>query len=413
MTVAYGSDPPPGSSGSWIGLAPTPAGIAALLTVGTVGMMITGVQPVVFGALVREGRLSVAELGQATTAEFLALGIGVLVAGALFRPRHLRWYGMGAGLVVVAANLLGTAHAGHAFLADRALAGLAEGILLWLPGCMLARSTRPAFWSGIFITIQTLAQLAYVAIVPTTAMAQLGANGALISLAVTGGIAMAVSPAMPSHFQDLRSSAATVLPEAAGRRRISISGAGIAALAAMSLSAAFQIGLYAYFEPLSAQAGLNPRTLNLAVTAALAAQVAGSTLAAMLSKRVGHFHVLIAWAVTNFGLLFTFVAMPKAPLFVATATVFGFVWLFFMPFQYPLVIDADPTRRAAVLLPGAQLLGGAAGPFLCSLAVTSTDVRGALVVAGLCVLATLSIAVVQHVRRQRDPLFSPASRTAD
>src|ERR1700736_90434 len=91
MPVASGSDPPPGSSGSWIGLAPTPAGIAALLTVGTVGMMITGVQPVVFGALVREGRLSVAELGQATTAEFLALGIGVLVAGAVIRPRHLRW----------------------------------------------------------------------------------------------------------------------------------------------------------------------------------------------------------------------------------------------------------------------------------------------------------------------------------
>lgn len=413
MSVASGPDPLPGSSGSWIGPAPTRAGIAALLTVGTVGMMITGVQPVVFGALVREGRLSVAELGQATTAEFLALGIGVLVAGSVIRPRHLRWYGIGAGLVVLAANLLGTAHAGPALLADRALAGLAEGILLWLPGCMLARSTRPAFWSGIFITIQTLAQLAYVAIVPTVAMDQFGANGALISLAVTGGIAIAVSPALPSHFQDLPSSAATTLPEAAGRRRIPISWAGIAALTAMFLSAAFQIGLYAYFEPLSTQAGLNQRALNLAVTAALAAQVAGSTLAAVVSKRVRHFYILIAWAVTNFGLLFAFAAMPKAPLFVAAATVFGFVWLFFMPFQYPLVIDADPTRRAAVLLPGAQLLGGAAGPFLCSLAVTNTDVRGALVVAGLCVLATLSIAVVQHFRRQRDPLFTPASPTAD
>jgi MFS family permease len=199
----------------------------------------------------------------------------------------------------------------------------------------------------------------------------------------------------------LAPSATRVFPETTGGRRAPVSWAGLAALMAMFLAAAFQIGLYAYFDPLSMQAGLDQRTLDFAVTAVLAAQVAGSTCAAVASKRVQHFHVLIAWAVINLGLLSTLATMPKASIFIAAAALFGFVWLFFMPFQFPLTIDADPTRRAAVLLPGAQLLGGAVGPFLCSLAVTNTDVRGALAVCGVCALATVAISGALHFHRQR------------
>jgi predicted MFS family arabinose efflux permease len=399
MTV-IDADTHQGRPGSWIGPTPSPTAIAALLTLGTVGMMITGVQPVVFGTLLREGRLTAAQLGQATTAEFLGIGIGVLVAGALLRPRNLRWYAAGSGLALLVANLLSTTHSGSGLLADRALAGLAGGILLWLPSCMIARSPRPAFWSAIFVTMQTLAQLTYVAVLPVTALGRLGSNGCLISLALTGGIAIAVSPAIPTYFQELTSSAAAAGSRTTGTRRALVFSSA-AALVAMFLAAAFEIGLYAYFEPLSVQAGLDQRVLDLAVTATLVGQVAGSTLAAVAAKRVRHFPVLTGWAVINLGLLLTFASMPQALAFIAAAALFGFVWLFFMPFQLPLTIEADPTRRAAVLLPGAQLLGGAVGPFLCSLAVTNSDVRSTLAVCGACLLATVAISGTLHYGRRR------------
>ncbi|MGJ3626873.1 hypothetical protein AB5I41_08240 [Sphingomonas sp. MMS24-JH45] len=49
---------------------------------------------------------------------------------------------------------------------------------------------------------------------------------------------------------------------------------------------------------------------------------------------------------------------------VAATALFGFLWLFALPFQAPLVIAADPTRRAALLIGGAQLAGSSVGPIM-------------------------------------------------
>src|SRR5882724_12471466 len=75
----------------WIGPRPAASGITAVLLIGTVGMMMCGVQPVLLGTLVIEGRLTSAALGWTTTAEFLTLGVGIMAAGAWLKPRRLRW----------------------------------------------------------------------------------------------------------------------------------------------------------------------------------------------------------------------------------------------------------------------------------------------------------------------------------
>src|SRR6266852_1750464 len=79
-------------AGNWIGRRPSTTAITAVLTIGSVGMMMCGVQPVLLGTLVQEQRLSAAGLGWTTTAEFLALGIGIMAAGALLKPvaLHMR-----------------------------------------------------------------------------------------------------------------------------------------------------------------------------------------------------------------------------------------------------------------------------------------------------------------------------------
>ena len=58
----------------------------------------------------------------------------------------------------------------------------------------------------------------------------------------------------------------------------------------------------------------------------------------------------------------------------ACVAAFGFLWLFALPFQTLLLIRLDPTRRAAMQLGAAQLLGSSAGPLAASLVVGDGEV---------------------------------------
>jgi MFS family permease len=176
----------------------------------------------------------------------------------------------------------------------------------------------------------------------------------------------------------------------------------MASLVSVFLIAAFSIGLFVYLAPLAMQAHLDARTMGLAVSAVLAASTAGSGIAAILAKKLHYFPIFVACLIVNAALLAIFSVMPGAWVFIAASAVFGFFWLFFLPFQVLLVIEADPTRRIAVVTPGAQLLGGASGPLLCSFFVTDSDARGALAVCGACFAASFVISTTLHLRRRRE-----------
>ena len=91
---------------------------------------------------------------------------------------------------------------------------------------------------------------------------------------------------------------------------------------------------------------------------------------------------------------------PPRQVLLATG-LFGFFWLFFMPFLAPMTIEADPTRRAAMLLGGAQLLGGSLGPLLASAMVSDTDARGALAFGAGSLTLALVLAIGLHLRHAR------------
>jgi MFS family permease len=378
-----------------MGSRPSTAAIAVVLSIGTVGMMMCGVQPVVLGTLVIEGRLSSAALGWTTAAEFLALGIGIMVAGALFTPVRLRSRTALAATLVLAADFAVVTESGWTIIANRTIAGLAEGMLVWVAVCMIARSSSPARWAGIFLTMQNVSQFAFTAILPSTIMARFGANGGFVVLGLTAGFALLAAPLVPRSFAELPVAAS----DGSGRTRHSLPA--LASLLSAFLIAAFSIGIFVYIAPLAAQAHLDARHMGFAVSAVLAASTVGSSVAAIVAKKVHYFPVFVACLAVNALVLGIFAAMPSAPVFMAAATLFGFFWLFFLPFQLPLVIESDPTRRIAVVLPGAQLVGGAAGPFLCSFFVTDDDARGALVVCGACFIVSFAISLVLHIRRRR------------
>jgi sugar phosphate permease len=266
---------------------------------------------------------------------------------------------------------------------------------VWLAGCLIARSAAPAQLAGIFLTMQNISQFAFAAIIPATVMDRFGANGGFAVLALTGALAMLLIPFIPQQFQELPARRTT--PGALTTFTLP----AVASLVCVFLIAAFSIGLFVYIAPLATQSHLSNREMGYAVSAVLAASTAGSTLAAVVAKRINYFVVFVVCVAVNVGVLIVFNTLPPFWSFIAASSVFGFFWLFFLPFQLPLVIASDPTRRIAVILPGAQLLGGAAGPFLCSFFVSDDDSRGSIFVCGICFLLSFVIAIGLQLHRRR------------
>ena len=326
--------------------------VTAVLVVGIIGVLIPGLQPQLLGALALEGKLSAAALGGLATVELLAMGIAAGAAGFVLPAGRLRAIAAIALLATGAVDLATPHVSGSAMFALRVAAGLGEGVLIWIAIGFIVRTTRPDRWSGIYLALQTLAQFALASVIGLYAAGSLGGFTALGVVTVAGA---AVVPWMPDGYATTVSEGASQMPP----RR------GLIALLGVLLYLAFIVALWVYVEPLALQRGVPIAQVHLIAPLSLAMQVLGAGSATLLAGRLPARATLVAVGLINLALLVAMVAGPPS-LFIAASAAFGFLWLFALPFQVPLVIAADPGRRAALLIGGAQLVGSSLGPLLAS-----------------------------------------------
>ncbi|WP_374571191.1 MFS transporter [Phenylobacterium sp.] len=379
------------SAPAWIGARPTLAQSAAVLAIGVVGVMIAGLQPLLLGELQHEARLTASQIGHAATAELMTMGLTLALAGAWLAPERLRLITAAAGAALAAANLATLQVSGEMITLVRGVAGAPEGLLVWVTINLITRAPRPERWSGLFLTLQTLAQLAMASLLTAFVVGRYGANGGFMALAGLGVVAAACSLAVPGRFLRLpRAEEGGLSPPA-----------GWAALGACFLFLAFIVGVWVYAEPLSRQAGHAPAVAGTAVSISLACQVLGGTAATLLAGRVRWFWAVVVCGVADLGLLAVFASLPPPVLFLAGCGAFGFLWLFVLPFFAPMAIEADPSRRAAVLLGGAQLLGSSLGPLFASFLVSDAETRGALGFGAVCLILAMGLMAGLHLRHGR------------
>ena len=376
---------------AWIGARPTAFQLGVILLVGVCGVMIAGLQPLLLGTLAQEGRITAAQLGHAATAELLLMGAASAYAGARWKAERLRAIGVVSSLVLAVLNIATLWASGETVTLVRALAGVPSGVLIWITIAMIARSPTPERWSGIYLTIQTLAQFVLAAAITAWVIARAGANGGFVALAVLCVISAVAALALPNRFTPL---------VADGNASNMPNGRGFVALAATFLWMAFIVGVWVYAEPLSRQSGHAPTVAGVAVSLSLAFQVLGGATATVLAGRLRWFPVLLFCALVYVACLLAYAALPSAFLYLVTSSVFGFLWMFSLPFFVPMVITADPTRRAALLVGGAELAGGSLGPLFASFVVTDADVRGSLGFGAFALAMTVAIAVALR-RRER------------
>jgi hypothetical protein len=367
--------------------------VSAVMAVGVFALMIAGIQPVVLGALQIAGRITVSQIGVAATFELLALGLMSAIAESIFSVRYLRSIGITAGICLTALNLLSAFLVGWEFIVIRAAAGLAAGILLWITAGLISRSRAPERAAAIFLTTQTLAQLGGAALLPIVGVdskPDLGlwflAAMALLATLSCLGIPRAYAPlGRPSE----------------GKGHASLSFASFVTLVLVVAQVAFVLGIWVYMDPLVRLSGLSPTIGAFAVAVGLGAQVVGGLVAMVVPAKVTPRAVFLAAGLIDLVLLVIFAGHPGAPIFFVTVFVFGFLWLFVMPYQTLMAVKVDPSRRAAMLVPFAQLLGASVGPFVASLVVKEDDIYSVLLLGGGWVGVWFAGLLLLHVTRRR------------
>src|SRR5258708_27934370 len=147
-----------------------------ILFVGTIGILIPGVQPVVLAALLAEQHITLMQLGHAASVELLSMGLAAALAAAFLPPRRLPAIALITSLVLAAGNWLTPFAMGEMGTAVRALTGFTRGILIWVAACLVARSAAPHRSAGPYLSLQTLTQLLFVAGMSIWAQPKRGAH---------------------------------------------------------------------------------------------------------------------------------------------------------------------------------------------------------------------------------------------
>lgn len=373
--------------------------LAAALSIGAIALLILGVQPIVLGALVEQRLITLPGVGVVAMGEIVALGIGVAVADALL---PVAWQRATAVLAAVLATLLNlaTVHAlgDAAFVALRAAAGLAEGLLLWVATVSIVRAAAPDRITAVFMVVQALAQIALAATLALWVLPAAGWKGGFVAMAATSLLAAVLAAALPAP-----ATLAPAVSAASATARLRWSAATLAPLLVAFLQMSAIGALWAYLEPLALRAGLDAHAAQLQTSWVLGMQIVGGLAAIYWVRRLS---VTATLTLGGLALCLVAAAMYRVPGgaalgFAAVCVVFGFAWMFLMPFHVGLALRADAQGRVAVLIPAAQLIGSACGPLLASLLLHADDPAPVPLVGLGFALAAVLLALWIGLRQRR------------
>jgi DHA1 family inner membrane transport protein len=360
----------------------SPAQSRAAIVAGVMALLASGLMPLLLGALCDEHRITAQGIGQLGAIETLSMAVTTALASIFLPPQRLPAVGLGAALLLIIGNLATVGAAGGWLMTVRGLAGVPEGILLWIAIGLIARSDRPERRAGVLFTLMAAAQLAVAILATTLVMAQFGVDGVYILLAASSLFGATLFVKLPARYAPLADSEMAAPP--------SLKGA--AALFATFLFQALVAGVSIYLVPLATEAGVGAGAAQLAIAVALAAQIAGGGLAIALSGRVNHLDVFLTSGLCLLGVFTVYALNTPSWLFVVASGALGLFAVLILPFFVPMTINADPSRRSAVHLGAAQLFGSALGPLIASLFVRGSDSRGVIIVCAALLVITVGVA---------------------
>jgi MFS transporter, DHA1 family, inner membrane transport protein len=339
----------------WLVGNPSVAATAAALWIGSAGLLILGVIPILYGALNAESRINLTELGVTATVETLLIGVSSAVAAMLFSARHLR-FKCTILLVVLAAldAAISLAGSSNLILIDRALAGLVEGAMVAVSIELIARSRHAERLGGFFLAMQALAQGLIALGLAWWVVPGMGANGGFLALGVVCLVSIGVALLVPSEYGEMPKQSASMDGVFTVR--------AILSLLMIGLFFMFVVAVWTFVEPLGGKVGIDAQTVGVLVSIGLFVQVAGSLAAAWLESYLDYRLGILGCGVVGLIAAAILGGSPTLLMFCVAVLAISFVWMFIVPFMIAMTLAADSTRSTCLLVPAAQLLGAAFGP---------------------------------------------------
>jgi hypothetical protein len=365
----------------------TPVEAAACIALGLLALLIAGLMGLLLAALVEERRLTASGIGLTAMLEALSTGVVTSLAGIVLKPVRLRRVAVAAAVLLVALDLATLQASGQGVLLVRGLAGVPEGLLLWISIGFISRTATPERWAAVLFTGMGLTQLAAATLLSALVLPRFGANGGYVAVALSAALAIPVALYLPSKLGAVEGGGET-------------SGAppfrGWVALAGTLCMAASLTAVAIYVVPLAKQAGLGVGVGRTAISVSLACNMAGGGLATLLAGRVRYITVFWVCAAVFLAAWGVYALHPPAWLFVGMTGLTGLAAYIAGPFLVPMTVEADPSRRAAMQSGAVQLLAGAFGPLLAAMAVSDANVHGVLILAAALQIAGLAVATLLH-----------------
>ncbi len=339
----------------WLVGNPSGIGAAAAMWIGSAGVLILGVIPILYGALHAEGRINLAELGVIATVETLLIGVSSAVAAMLFSARNLR---LKCTILLVALAALDSAvsvaGSSNMILIDRALAGLIEGAMVAVSIELIARSRHAERLGGFFLAMQALAQGLLALGLAWWVVPGMGANGGFLALGIVCLVSIGVAFLVPAEYGDMPKQSASMDGVFTVR--------AILALLMIVLFFMFVVAVWTFLEPLGGKVGIDAQTVGVLVSIGLFVQVAASLAAAWLEAYLDYRLGILGCGIVGLIAAAILGASPTLLMFCVAVLAISFVWMFIVPFMIGMTLAADSTRNTCLLVPAAQLLGAAFGP---------------------------------------------------
>lgn len=362
---------------------------AAAVTIAAVASCVPPLQPILLGSLLTEGKIDAATLGRAATAEGLGMAVAAAVASAVLPPRYIRLTAAIAVLSVMAANMMTMLMPAPWIIGARCLSGLGNAVLLWVLVGMLARCTAPTRLFAIYVTASTtLTFLLSLVLTASSVMSfgKMAGYGILICIYLPLFLVIRCIPRSYANIggSDVRSG----LPPRFG----------LVALSAVVLYPAGVMAFWIYSVPLGVQMGIANPSMQRIVSAATGVQIVGGLVAVAVASRVTGIQAVAVTATVGIASIFATMIDASVAVWLPALLAFSFCWMFGPPFHVAFLNAADPSRRSAMFVGTAQLIGYALGPLLASTAITSSNYEAARLVSLLCFAWVLAIAMLVGFR---------------
>jgi DHA1 family inner membrane transport protein len=367
--------------------------LVAGLFLGTVAFMVTGIQPVLLGALAEEGRLSEAMLGRVAWLEVLALALASAIGPRLLRFGSARRTIAATCLLLAVCNAaVYLSHDTLLLILSRLIAGLMEGLLLATTNIAITRGAHPERLSALFLMVSAIPQVAASYLLPATVMPRFGSDsgfGFLFLLAVLG---IGAAFLLGKEIQDA--------PPRKPKTQVWTPGVFIGLLGVVLQNAGNGAG-WEYQARVGGNLHFSGQVVGTAIAADLVFQIVGTFAVAWIAWRLPFRAVLLASCLIQAVILVAMSRVHTPFAYVSMCAIFGMMWLGVNPFQVSLLVDLDKTRQAALLLASLQLVGFGTGPLICSFFVRPGNVEAAFWCAAGLVMVSMALYIVAIVLARR------------